>query len=82
VECKKCSQVYIGESGRTVATRINEHLGRDKSSKVYKHLLKSLSFIRSTQARRTAETLFRAKEENQFMEGCESRDILPYLLQS
>jgi Reverse transcriptase (RNA-dependent DNA polymerase) len=36
--CAGCNACYIGESSRHLKTRIDEHLGKDKSSHIYKHL--------------------------------------------
>jgi len=91
IQCLHCQCVYIGETERTVGTRIKEHLGRDLNSKVVKHMKKCcpadpdniawkiLSFHRSPSNRKTAESLHRLKETAQFIEGCESREILPFL---
>ena len=36
--CAGCNSCYIGETTRHFATRINEHLRKDMSSHIYKHL--------------------------------------------
>ena len=36
--CASCSASYVGETSRHLATRINEHLGKDKNSHIFKHL--------------------------------------------
>ena len=37
IECSICGIVYIGETGRTIGSRIKEHLTMEKQT-VYKHL--------------------------------------------
>ena len=39
--CASCTASYIGETSRHISTRISEHLGKDKNSHVYKHLMSS-----------------------------------------
>ena len=41
--CGRCNSSYIGETTRHFNVRIKEHLGRDKQSHVYKHILSSPS---------------------------------------
>ena len=36
--CASCSACYIGETGRRLHQRIDEHLRSDKNSHIYKHL--------------------------------------------
>ena len=38
IECSICGIVYIGETGRTIGSRIKEHLTMEKQT-VYKHLV-------------------------------------------
>jgi hypothetical protein len=42
IECRHCNKVYIGETGRTIGTRIKEHLTMDKQT-VYKHIESHMS---------------------------------------
>lgn len=37
IECLHCNKVYIGETGRTIGTRIKEHLTMNKQT-IYKHI--------------------------------------------
>ena len=39
--CPGCNASYIGETNRRLSTRIMEHLSKDKSSHIYKHLSES-----------------------------------------
>ena len=39
--CPGCNASYIGETNRRFSTRIMEHLSKDKSSHIYKHLSES-----------------------------------------
>jgi len=39
--CANCNVCYIGETTRHLSTRISEHLSKDKSSHIFKHLLES-----------------------------------------
>ena len=41
--CTGCNSVYVGETCRHFSTRVREHISRDKSSHIYKHLLSSSS---------------------------------------
>ena len=41
--CPGCSASYVGETARHFSTRINEHLGKDKNSHVFKHLENSIA---------------------------------------
>ena len=36
--CAGCKSCYIGETRRHLKTRIEEHLGKDKNSQIFKHL--------------------------------------------
>ena len=36
--CQECNSCYVGRTHKYFITRLNEHLGTDKSSSVYKHL--------------------------------------------
>ena len=37
VKCPDCPATYIGEAGRRLQERVEDHGGRDKNSHVYKH---------------------------------------------
>ena len=37
-QCGECDRNYIGETGRRIGKRIDEHLTTDKKSHVYKHV--------------------------------------------
>lgn len=37
-DCASCNASYVGETSRHLSVRINEHLQKDKSSHIYKHL--------------------------------------------
>ena len=43
VKCPEeiCNETYIGETGRRLAERIDEHRGKDKNSHVYQHPMNS-----------------------------------------
>ena len=36
--CARCGSCYVGRTRRNLSTRIEEHLGRKKSSNIFKHL--------------------------------------------
>ena len=40
IDCCICNEIYIGETHRTYASRIGEHITR-QSSNVYQHLIKT-----------------------------------------
>ena len=40
--CTGCNGSYVGETYRHISTRTHEHLETDKSSNIYRHLLKNL----------------------------------------
>ena len=39
--CASCNASYIGQTCRHLATRIDEHFGKDKKSHIYQHLMSS-----------------------------------------
>ena len=39
-----CNASYVGETYRHISTRTHEHLETDKSSNIYRHLLKNTQF--------------------------------------
>ena len=39
--CAGCNSSYVGETYRHISTRTHEHLETDKSSNIYRHLLKN-----------------------------------------
>ena len=39
VKCPDCEEKYVGETGRRLQVRANEHAGKDRNSHVYKHSL-------------------------------------------
>ena len=39
--CAGCNTSYVGETYRHISTRTHEHLETDKSSNIYRHLLKN-----------------------------------------
>jgi hypothetical protein len=95
IECNLCNAIYIGQTIRTMRSRINEHC-TDKKSFVYVHMLSHgnnnnnkfkwsiLSTNRSRSARLVMESLFIIfiKTFNNFlMNGCEETQILPFLKQ-
>ena len=43
--CPSCNASYIGETQRHFKTRVAEHLGKDKCSHVYRHLLNNPSCL-------------------------------------
>ena len=42
--CAGCNASYVGETYRHISTRTHEHLETDKSSNIYRHLLKKPQF--------------------------------------
>lgn len=39
ISYSKCNSTYIGETGRTIGERMNEHIKRKINSKVWKHMV-------------------------------------------
>ena len=39
--CASCNSCYVGETSRHLSTRIREHLNRDRTSHIFKHLQQS-----------------------------------------
>ena len=39
--CASCNTSYVGQTCRHLATRIDEHFGKDKKSHIYQHLMSS-----------------------------------------
>ena len=39
--CASCNASYVGQTYWHVATRIDEHFGKDKKSHIYQHLISS-----------------------------------------
>ena len=39
--CASCNASYVGQTCRHLATRIDEHFGKDKKSHIYQHLMSS-----------------------------------------
>ena len=42
--CAGCNANYVGETYRHISARTHEHLETDKSSNIYRHLLKNLQW--------------------------------------
>ena len=89
IACSHCQTVYIGETGRTIGSRIKEHL-RMKTQTVYIHLkshnINTLegspitweilhSNIQSFNERRIIEALEIRKHSNNIMNGCIGRSL-------
>jgi len=91
IECLHCDKIYIGETHRTINSRIKEHIGEDKKSKVYQHLLnccnpstsnirwKILGHYSGRNKRLAAEAFHQKKEHLNLMDGCESKIVLSFL---
>ena len=43
--CASCNASYVGRTGRHLATRIDEHFGKDKKSHIYQHLTSSIDCL-------------------------------------
>ena len=41
IVCASCNASYVGQTCRHLATRIDEHFGKDKKSHIYQHLMSS-----------------------------------------
>ena len=50
--CRGCNSVYVGVTCRHFSSHVREHITRDKSSHIYKHLLSSSSCWEKTYKRR------------------------------
>ena len=86
INCRHCQLIYIGESSRTIGSRLKEHLRMQKQT-IYVHLathskipsLSDISWevlhnnIQALNTRRIVEALEMRKQENNIMNGCVGR---------
>ena len=90
IKCDICSAIYIGQTERTVRTRIIEHC-KVSASHVYQHLLShGIDCVTSFKWRivtshshiitRLALESLHIKNSNNIMNGCEGMHTLPFLL--
>jgi len=82
--------VYIGQTGRTIRSRIQEHM-RQSSSHVYQHMVSHgrdnndnftwsvISVVADLNTRLAAEGAFIQKSRDTLMNGCEGLRLLPFL---
>ena len=88
--CSNCNITYIGETGRTVGSRIKEHLSGMKKQTVFVHLKSQSdnlfevcpiswkilhSIIKSHSERKIIEALEIQKHSDNIMNGCIGRNI-------
>ena len=90
ITCDLCSQHYIGETERTIRSRIIEHT-KTKTSHVYAHMQshgndhlssfkwKILATHPNTTTRLAIESI-NIKKHNNLMNGCAGVNILPFLI--
>ena len=94
VDCAVCGQQYVGESHRTMRSRILEHI-RDKKSAVYIHMAshgqmsatnahtyfswRILATERFTKCRKSLEALYIRQCTGRLMNGCDGAFPLVYL---
>ena len=86
ITCQQCQKCYIGQTKRTMRSRIYEHLTSNDSA-VFQHKQthpglvdfkwKIIRTIKDNCARVAAESIFIRKEAN-LMNGCEGRGILSF----
>ena len=43
--CASCNASYVAQTNRHLATRIDEHFGKDEKSHIYKHLMSSTDYL-------------------------------------
>ena len=86
IDCRHCHLIYIGESSRTIGSRLKEHIRMQKQT-VYVHLathkkspsLSDISWevlhndIQAFNTRKIVEALETRKHENNIMNGCVGR---------
>ena len=86
IDCRHCHHIYIGESSRTIGSRLKEHIRMQKQT-VYVHLathkkspsLSDISWevlhshIQAFNTRKIVEALEIRKHENNIMNGCFGR---------
>ena len=91
IECKLCSQLYIGETGRSAGTRIKEHISGSHPSAVKDHFRNShnlLDFsgsvswrilhrgVASGHKRKSIEAIYIGRsDKSSLMNGCIGRDL-------
>jgi len=90
IKCNICNAVYIGETSRTIRSRVLEH-GTAETSHVHMHMVQhgnqhKYSFTwriimmeRNFNTRLAIEALNIRKARHNLMNGCEGRQLLPYL---
>jgi len=90
IKCNICNAVYIGETSRSIRSRVLEH-GTAETSHVHMHMVQhgsqhSYSFTwriimmeRNFNTRLAIEALNIRKSRHNLMNGCEGRQLLPYL---
>ena len=91
INCSHCGNLYIGETGRTIGSRIKEHLSMDKQT-VFKHIMSHKSKkdkpnqeditwriihknIRYNDERKCIEAIEIQKHSGEIMNGCIGRMI-------
>ena len=79
-QCAGCNSCYIGETTRHLKTRIDEHLRKDKSSHIYKHLANNISCFDNSNERcfsilDTASTHFQLKLKEGLYINWENPDL-------
>jgi hypothetical protein len=89
--CDLCGAFYVGQTERTIRTRIHEHI-TSKLSHVYLHMMshsgstvegfkwRIIATERCNKTRLAMEAMFIHKNSVNIMNGCEGKYILPYLL--
>ena len=90
ISCNQCDKVYVGQTERTMRSRISEHT-KSPQSHVYKHLhshndtshsdfkWKVLMTHALHNTRCAAESLFIQQYKHSLMNGCEGARLLPFL---
>lgn len=90
VSCKICGAVYIGQTNRTMRSRITEH-SKTATSHVFQHMeshglrareefvWKVLATHRYTSARLAMEALFIRRSQAALMNGCDGMRLLSFL---
>jgi hypothetical protein len=91
ITCNICGASYVGQTERTIRTRIHEHL-TSKISHVYLHMMshsestvegfkwRIIATERCNKTRLAIEAMHIHRNLANIMNGCEGKYILPYLL--
>ena len=90
ISCAVCGKIYIGQTKRCARSRIKEDM-LNKSEHVYQHARshnkesrevftwKILAVVADLNTRLASEAFFIRQNSNNLINGCEGKDVLPFL---